>query len=116
MNRPGIVEAIWLKSGLDHGGLTGELPRVVCLRLRGWGLADGFEQAMVVTPSHSFARCELDGPLGLPWPATMDQLRLLAAIDGLRQGIVIADTLAADQGFAPNSLRVARRSEWRRTG
>jgi hypothetical protein len=34
---PGIVEAGWFKSGHHHGGLTGEMPVVVCLSFCGAG-------------------------------------------------------------------------------
>ena len=37
------MEAVWFKSGHHGSRLTGELPVVVCL-----GIADGFEQAMVL--------------------------------------------------------------------
>ena len=43
LNRLELVEAIWFKSGRQRGGLTGELPVVVCLSLCRWDVADGFE-------------------------------------------------------------------------
>jgi len=38
------VEAVWFKSGHHGGGLTGELPVVVCLGLCRRDIADGFEK------------------------------------------------------------------------
>ena len=67
------MEAVWFKS--DHrGGLTGELPVIVCLSLGRRYVANWFEQAMVVKPRYPFERCELNCFLGFPWSPAMKQL------------------------------------------
>lgn len=52
VNRPGIRGGRWFKSARHSGGVTGELPVVVCLSLCRRDVADGFEQALVVEPGH----------------------------------------------------------------
>ena len=44
------MEAAWFKSDRHRGGLTGEMPVVVCLSLCGRYVADGLKQAMLVGP------------------------------------------------------------------
>lgn len=93
------MEAVWFKSGLHSGGLTGELPVVVCLSLCGWDIADGFEHAMVVEPSHPFQRGKLHSFLGFPWCPMVDQLSFVETVDGLRERVVVAVVLAAHRRF-----------------
>lgn len=61
MNRP--RESLgpgWFKSGHHHGGLTGEVPVVVCLsffmRVSPRDVSDGSKQPMMVEPGHPFQR------------------------------------------------------------
>jgi len=56
-----------VKSGRPHGGLTSELPVVVCLSLRRRDVADGLQESMVVEPRYPLERREFDGLLGSPW-------------------------------------------------
>ena len=72
LNRPAFVEACWFKSGSHRGGLTTELPVVVCFSFCGRDIAYGFEQAVVVEPSHPFQGSEFNGLLGLPPRSAMD--------------------------------------------
>ena len=74
---PGFVEAVWFKSGCHCGGLTGELPVVVCLSFRRWDVADWLEQAVVVELGNPFQCRQLHGLLGLPGRSTMDQFGLV---------------------------------------
>ena len=89
------MEAGWFKSGHD-GGLTGELPVVVCLSFCGRDIADGFKEPVVVKPGHPFQRCQLDGFLGFPGRSPVDHLRLVQTINRFCQGVVVAVALAAD--------------------
>ena len=57
--------------------------------------AQGFHQAVVVELGDPFQSGQLDGFLGLPRRAAMDQLRLVQAVDRLDQGVVVAVALAA---------------------
>ena len=84
------MEAIWFKSGHHRGGLTGEMPVVVCLSLCGRYAADGLEQAMVVEPGNPFERCQLHSLFRLQWSAAMDQFGPVEPVDRLGQGVVIA--------------------------
>ena len=92
---PGFVEAGWFKSGRHNGGLTGEVPVVVCLSLCGRDVSDGSEQPVMVEPGHPFEGGQLQGFLGFPWRLAMDQLGLVQAIDRLGQGIVVRVSFAA---------------------
>ena len=74
------MEASWFKSDRHRGGLTGELPVMVCLSFCRRDVADGFEQAMVVEPGHPLERRELHRLLGLPRCAAMDQLGLVESL------------------------------------
>ena len=91
------MEAVWFKSGLHGGCLTGELPVVVCLGRR--DIADRFEQAVVVEPGYPFERGQFDRLLGFPWRPSADQLSFVKAVDGLGQRIVLAVALAVHGGF-----------------
>ena len=57
LDRPGSVEAGWFKSG-RYGGLTGEMPLVVCLSLGRRDVAYWLKQAIVVKLGHPFERRE----------------------------------------------------------
>lgn len=48
------MRAVWFKSSLHRGGLTGELPVIVCLSFCGRNVSDGFQQPVVVEPRHPF--------------------------------------------------------------
>ena len=56
LNRPGFVEAGWFKSDLHRGGLTGELPIVVCLSLCRRYVSDGLKQSVMVELRYPFQR------------------------------------------------------------
>ena len=93
------MEAVWFKSGRHRGGLTGEMPAIVCLSFCGRYVADGREQAMVVESGDPFERGQFDGFLGLPRRASMDQLSLVQTVHRLGQGVVVAVALAAHRGL-----------------
>lgn len=94
VNRPDSMEAVWFKSGLHRGDLTGALSVVACLSLCRRDVADGLEQTMVVEPGHPFERGQFHGLLVLPGRATMDQLGFVEAINGLGQGYATSRPLA----------------------
>ena len=48
-------------------------------------------QPLMVEPRDPFQRGQLDGLLGLPWPTPMNDLSLVQAVDGLGQGVFIAN-------------------------
>ena len=93
------MEAVWFKSGPHRGGLTGELPVVVCLSFCRRDVPDGFEQPVMVELGHPFQRGQLHGLLGLPGGAAMNQLGLVQTVDRLGQRVVIAVSLAAHRGL-----------------
>ena len=76
------MEAVWFKSGRHLGGLTGELPVVVCLSLCRRDVPYGFEQAMVVEARYPFERSELDRFLGFPWSPAVNQFGLALGDSG----------------------------------
>ena len=55
----------------------------------------------MVEPVHPFERGELDGFEGPPWSTSMDELRLVKAVDGLGERIVVAVADAADGWLYP---------------
>lgn len=74
------MEAVWFKSGLHGGCLTGELPVVVCLGLCRRDIADRFEQAVMIEPGHPFQRGQLDRFDGFPRCSAVNELGLVEAI------------------------------------
>ena len=99
MNCPGFAEAVWFKLG-SHGDVV----RHGVIEFFGLGrrhVADGLEQAAMVEPVYPFQRGIFDGFKGSPWPASMDHLGLVEAVDGLGQSVVVAVADAADRGFDP---------------
>ncbi len=83
---PGFMEAGWFKSDLHRGGLTGELPVVVCLSFCRWDVPDGFKQPVMVEPGHPFQGCQLHRFPCWPGPP-MNHLRLVQPVDRLGQGV-----------------------------
>lgn len=61
----GSMEAGWFRSGSD-GGLTGEVPLMVCLSACGQDIANRFKQPVMLGSGHPFERCQLHSFLGLP--------------------------------------------------
>jgi len=59
-------------------------------------VADGLEEPAVIEPFDPFQRGVLDGLVGAPRAAPVDDLGLVEAVDGLGQGVVIAVADAAD--------------------
>jgi hypothetical protein len=68
-------------------------------RLSGRHVADRFEEAAVVEPVDPFEGSELDRLKALPWAKAVDDLGLVEAVDGLREGVVITVSDAADGGI-----------------
>ena len=68
-------------------------PRARFFGLGGWNSANGFEQAPIVEPVHSFQRGELDGFQVSPGASPMDGLGLVEAVDGFGESIVSPCTL-----------------------
>ena len=65
---------------------------------------------MMIEPRDPFERCQLDGLLGLPGAASVNDFRLVEAIDGFGERVVVAVALAADGGFDagfPETFRIA---------
>src|SRR3954465_9304599 len=60
-------------------------------------VADGLQEPPVVEPVDPFQRGELDGLEVSPWPAAMDHLGLVEAVDGFGESIVIGISDAADR-------------------
>jgi hypothetical protein len=54
VNRPGFVEASWLKSRRHRYGLIAELLVVVCLSVCRTDIYDGFKHSLVVKPGYPF--------------------------------------------------------------
>ena len=91
------MEAILFKSDRHRGGLTGEMPVVVCLSLGGRDVADRLQQSMMVEPRYPFERGEFQRFLGLPGCPAMDQFGLVEPVDRLGQRVVVAVAFAADR-------------------
>ncbi len=91
------MEAGWFKSGRHHGGLTDELPVVVCLNFRRRDIPDGAKQSLVVVPSHPFQYGQFDGFSGFPGAAAMNHLGLVQPVDRLGHGIVAAVATATNR-------------------
>ncbi len=88
------MEAGWFKSDLYRGGLTGELPVVVCLSFCREDASDGAEQAVMIDPGHPFQHCQLNRPSG--WPGvTMHHFGLVQSVDCLGKRVFVAVTAAA---------------------
>ena len=83
------MEARWFKSGPHRGGLTGELPVVICLSFYKRDRAGGLQQSVAIEPSNPFKGCQLHRFLGLPRCATVSQLG---------KGVVLAVSFAAHRG------------------
>ena len=62
-------------------------------------VADGLQEPVVVEPVHPFQRRELDGFEAAPWPAPVDHLGLVEAVDGFGERIVIGISDTADGRF-----------------
>lgn len=61
----------------------------------GWrNVVDRLQQPAVVEPVR-----ELDALEGAPWPAAMDHLSFVEAVDRFRESVVVAVTNAADRRF-----------------
>tara|TARA_Y100000815_G_scaffold262955_1_gene276952 strand:+ start:319 stop:603 length:285 start_codon:yes stop_codon:yes gene_type:complete len=71
----------------------------VCLCFSRRDVPDRLEQAAVVEPIDPFECGILDGLETAPRAATMDDLRLEEAIDGLGESVVVAVADAADGRF-----------------
>jgi len=54
-----------------------------------WNISDGLEQAAVVEPVDPFEGCVFHGFKRFPWPPPVDDLRLVEAVDGFGQGVVV---------------------------
>ena len=98
-----MPEAVWFEPRC-HGGLFEH--SVVAVFGFSWrDVADGFQQPARVLPVGPFERGDFDGLMRPPWPAPMDDLGLVAAVDGLRECVVIGVADAADgrldAGFCP---------------
>ena len=76
---------------LESGGQFGLLHHgiVALLGFGGRDISDRLEKPSVVEPVDPFQGCELDGFEGPPWPAPMDQLRLVKPVDRLGEGIIV---------------------------
>ena len=74
---------------------------VVCLSLGRRDIADGFQQPLMIEPSHPFKGSQFHGQLGFPRGFAVNQFSFVQAIDRLGQRVVIAVTTAADRGFYP---------------
>ena len=70
---------------------------VARLGFRRRDIADRREQPPVVEPVHPFERRQLDGLEAVPWPAPVDDLGFVEAVDGLGQGIGVAIADATDR-------------------
>ena len=68
----------------------------------------------MVEPSHPFKGCDLDGLLGFPWGASMNQLGFVQAVNRFSQRIVITVTPAIDRwldlGLGQPTMRRANTS------
>src|SRR5690606_14079493 len=92
------MEAISFKSG--RHGLTGLLLVEVCLSFCRGYIPNRAQQPLVVVPVNPFQSGDFHGfatTPGLP----IDQLRLVYAVDGFSQSVVIAISFAAYRGLYP---------------
>ena len=62
-------------------------------------VADGLQEPPVVEPVYPFKGGELDGFERAPWPAPVDDLCFLEAIDCLGERVVVGIADAADRGL-----------------
>ena len=110
------MEAVWFKSGPHRGGLTGELPVVVCLSFCRRDVSDGLQQSVMVEPGHPFQGGQFHILLCLSGCATMNQLSLVQPVDRFGQRVVVAVPLASHrwlyaslgQAFAVSNADVLR--------
>jgi hypothetical protein len=63
--------------------------------------AEGLQKPAIVEPVHPFESCELDRLEATPRPASMDDLRLVEAIDRFGEGVVVGVADAADGRLDP---------------
>ena len=89
------MEAVWFKSGRHRGGLTGELPVVVCLSFCGRNVPHGLKEPVVVKPGHPFEGGQFQSFFRFPRCPAVNQLGFVQAVDGLGQGVVVAVTATA---------------------
>src|SRR4029077_11354368 len=83
-----------------HGSLFEH--SVVAVFSFGWRyVADGLQQPAMVEPVHPFERGESNGSEASPWSTSMDELRLVKAVDCLGERIVVAVADAADGWLYP---------------
>lgn len=71
------------------------------LSFGGRDVADRPQDPPVVEPIDPFQGGVFDGLEGSPWSTPVDHLGLVKAIDGFRQGVVVAVADAADRGLDP---------------
>jgi hypothetical protein len=65
-------------------------------------VGDGFEQSPVIEPIDLFQRRLFDGFEAAPWPASVDHIGLIKAVDGFGQSVVVAVADAADRRLDPS--------------
>ena len=63
---------------------------VVCLSFGRRNISDGLKQSMMIEPRDPFERCQLDGLLGFPGAASVNDFGLVKAVDGLGERVVVA--------------------------
>src|SRR6266511_1973078 len=90
---PGLSEAILFESR-RHGRLF-QHGVVAFLRVGRRDVADGLQQPAIVEPVYPFQRRELDCLERPPWPAPVDDLGFVKAVDGFGEGIVVTVADAA---------------------
>ena len=61
-------------------------------------MPDGLQQSFVVKPMYPLQCCQLQRFTRFPWPAFVDNLRFVQAVDGLGQGVVVGVPSAAYRG------------------
>jgi hypothetical protein len=74
---------------------------VVCLELGGLDITKWPDQPVMVEPIELFQHSQLDGLLGLPWPTPMNDLSLVQTVDGLGQGVFIANLVLPNDCNGP---------------
>ncbi len=86
-------------------GLYGELPIIPILSLGGWDVADRLKESLMIEPSHPFEGGEFQRFDRFPRCPAMDQLRLVKAVAGFGQGVVVAVPLLPTEGWMPASAK-----------
>ncbi|KAK42349.1 hypothetical protein BG58_04940 [Caballeronia jiangsuensis] len=80
-------------------GRPSELLIVTGFCFSGWNVADRFKQTSVVKPVNPFERREFDSLHVAPWPTTMNDFRLVKAVNRFGKRVIVRIAHAAHGRF-----------------